>query len=98
MPRILRQRYWFGLTVDVDGLAGGIDDDPAILTTAEVKLQLRERYLVEVSVEVTGKFEKDRLAVHACCPCRKNGFNSSRNFKRARSSRDLTAASEMDSD
>ena len=50
--------------VDVDGLAGGVDDDFAVMAASEVFFDFGEQLGVDLTVEVVGEFSEKIRAVH----------------------------------
>jgi len=51
---IFRQVVGFVAAIDVDGFAGGVDDDFAVMAGAEVLLDLGEQVGVDSTVEIIG--------------------------------------------
>src|SRR5581483_9181990 len=84
-----------GIAVNLDGFLGGIADDVAVMAPVEVIFQFRSHSFVEGVIQVICQLFQKIRASH-CWPspaCRflKYRFNRSRNCKRARNNRDLTA-------
>ncbi len=62
------------LAVDGDGLAGGVEDDLAVMALADVRLDFRHQFGVDATVEVISKLGEKISAGHDARPsffCRK---------------------------
>ena len=60
------QRDRFLPAVNLDGFAGRVHDNAAILASTEMNFELGQGYFFEVAIEIAGKFADDGLTVHAC--------------------------------
>src|ERR1700730_2388068 len=95
MPDIIGQWYGFRVTENLDGFACGVNDDAAIGTAGEMLFKIDSDAGLKDTIEITGKFEYNFLAVHCVSLRRKCLFSLCRSFSRARNSRDLTAGTEI---
>lgn len=88
------ERQGLGIAEDFDGLAGGIDDDPAIATARQVLLKRLNEPGIQFAVEVFRKLSYHFSTVQACFALLKCRLNLLRSMSRARSRRDFTAGTE----
>src|SRR5204862_2637778 len=84
-----------GITIDFNRLAGGVTDDIAVVAPSQVIFEIRLSAVVESAVEVISQFLKEFGALHwlpsPLARFWKYRLSLSRNWRRARSSRDFTA-------
>src|SRR5712671_1638023 len=95
VANIFRQGNRLGITEDLDRLACGVDDQPAVRAPGEMLFEVDPNTGVYGSIEIAGEFEYNFLAVHCVSLRRKYLFSFWRSFSRARKRRDFTAATEM---